>query len=245
MDVPVSVSAPGDWIFSLHDHVSPQWQAILAGAWAEGITHGRLNLQQMQGWLLQMYPFIHAFPKFLAAALLKVEDDEARDFYINNIRVEKAHAEHWLWMGEGFGVPASRMLALAEGDTPVDDQVQALTDWLWHVNLRGTLAEAAAATSFAIEGVTGDIARKVTAGFALYREMPGTDLSPRTYRWMREHAHYDDDHPKIALEIAARYATTERLQTRVRLAARRSLQLLHNALLSSIGVSGVAPALYG
>ena len=235
MDVAVSVAAPRDWIFSLHDQVRPQWQAILNGAWAEGITQGRLTLEQMQGWLLQMYPFIHAFPKFLSAALLKVEDDEARDFYINNIRVEKAHAEHWLWMGQGFGVPANRMLALAEGDTALDGRVQSLTDWLWHINLRGTLAEAAAATSFAIEGVTGDIARKVTAGFVRYKDVPGTDLSPRTYRWMREHAHYDDDHPRIALEIAARYAITERLQTRVRLAARRSLQLLHNALLSSIG----------
>ena len=235
MDVAVSVAAPDDWIFSLHDHVRPQWQAILDGAWAEGIAHGRLSLEQMQGWLLQMYPFIHVFPKFLAAALLKVEDDEARDFYINNIRVEKAHAEHWLWMGQGFGVPASRMLALAEDGAAVDCQVQTLTDWLWHINLQGTLAEAAAATSFAIEGVTGDIARKVTAGFPRYSGMPGTDLSPKTYRWMREHAHYDDDHPKIALEIAARYAPTERLQARVRLAARRSLQLLHNALLSSMG----------
>ena len=235
MDVAVSVSTPDDWILSLHDHVHPQWQAILDGAWAEGIAHGHLTLEQMQGWLLQMYPFIHVFPKFLAAALLQVEDDEAREFYINNIRVEKAHAEHWLWMGEGFGVPPGRMLALAEGNTPLDAQVQTLIDWLWHVNLRGTLAEAAAATSFAIEGVTGDIARKVPVGFARYRDMPGTDLGPRTYRWMREHAHYDDDHPKIALEIAARYAPTERLRTRVRLAARRSLQLLHNALLSSIG----------
>jgi pyrroloquinoline quinone (PQQ) biosynthesis protein C len=235
MDVAVSASAPHTWIFSLHDHVRPQWRAILEGAWAEGITHGRLSLEQMQGWLLQMYPFIHDFPKFLAAALLKVEDDEARDFYINNIRVEKGHAEHWLWMGQGFGVPSSRMLTLAEGDTPLDAQVQTLTDWLWHINLRGSLAEAAAATSFAIEGVTGDIARKVIQGFAHYARMPGTDLGPKTYRWMREHAHYDDDHPKVALEIAARYAPTERLQRRVGLAARSSLQLLHNALLSSIG----------
>jgi pyrroloquinoline quinone (PQQ) biosynthesis protein C len=235
MDVAVSVAVSEDWSFSLHDHVKPQWQAILDGAWAEGIARGQLTLEQMQRWLLQMYPFIHVFPKFLAAALLKVEDDEAREFYINNVRVEKAHAEHWLWMGQGFGVPASRMLELAEGIDPLDNQVQTLIDWLWHINLRGTLAEAAAATSFAIEGVTGDIARKVTVGFSSYVGMAGTDLSPRAYRWMREHAHYDDDHPKIALEVAARYATNERLRIRVKLAARRSLQLLHNALLSSIG----------
>lgn len=237
MDVAVSVSSGHDWISSLHESVRPDWQAILEGAWAEGITHGSLTLQQMQGWLLQMYPFIHAFPKFLAAALLKVDDDEARDFYITNIRVEKAHAEHWIWMGTGFGVQPGTMLALADGAGPINSEVQSLTDWLWYINLQGTLAEAAAATSFAIEGVTGDIARKVVVGFERYRSVPGLDLGPKTHRWMREHARYDDDHPKIALEIASRYATTERLRTRVKLAARRSLQLLHNALLSSIGAS--------
>ena len=47
---------------------------------------------------------------------------------------------------------------------------------------------------------------------------------------MREHAHYDDVHPKIAMEIIKRYATTERMQMRVMLAAKRSIQLLDQAL---------------
>ena len=64
-----------------------------------------------------------------------------------------------------------------------------------------------AGTSFAIEGMAGDIARKITSGFQFYKDEPGVDLSPRTYRWMREHATYDDEHPKIALpdRTAIRY----------------------------------------
>jgi len=52
----------------------------------------------MRGWILQVYPFIHAFPKFLAEGLIKVEDDYSRSFLIDNIRVEKRHAEHWIWI---------------------------------------------------------------------------------------------------------------------------------------------------
>src|SRR5688572_20769820 len=137
----------------------------------------------MQGWLLQIYPFIHDFPKFLAEALIKVEDDFSRNFYITNIRVEKAHAEHWIWMGEGFGLKAPDMLALAEGNTPLLRDVQSLTDWLWYINTKGTLAEAVAATSFAIEGVTGDIARKVTSGFEHYRLLPNVQINSKTCRW--------------------------------------------------------------
>jgi len=72
----------------------------------------------------------------------------------------------------------------------------------------------------------------VTAGFEAYRGQPGVEMGPKTYKWFREHAHYDDEHPKIALEIVKRYATTEKMQTRAMIAAKRSIQLLHNALLT-------------
>jgi pyrroloquinoline quinone (PQQ) biosynthesis protein C len=220
------------WVDSLHGYVKPYWDELLQGEWAEGVANTRLTMAEMRGWILQIYPFIHAFPKFLAEALIKVEDDYSRAFLIDNIRVEKAHAEHWIWMGQGFGVRKEEMLDLAEGYRPILRDVQSLTDWMWYINTKGTLAEAVAATSFAIEGIAGDIARKVTAGFEAYRGQPGVEMGPKTYKWFREHAHYDDDHPKIALEIVKRYATTERVQTKVMLAAKRSVQLLHNALLT-------------
>lgn len=226
------------WVGSLQQYIKPYWDELLLGQWAEGVTQGRLTLEQMQGWMLQLYPFIHVFPKFLAEALIKVEDDESRAFFITNIRVEKAHAEHWIWMGEGFGVKADEMLALTDGTRPVLRDVQSLTDWLWYINTKGSLPEAVAATSFAIEGATGDLAKKVVAGLRHYKDHPGVDLGPKTYRWMREHAIYDDEHPKIALDIVTRYATADRMQARVMLAAKRSLQLLHQALSTSMTAYG-------
>jgi pyrroloquinoline quinone (PQQ) biosynthesis protein C len=226
------LSPHSQWVESLHGYVKPYWDELLQGEWAEGVATTRLSISEMRGWILQIYPFIHAFPKFLAEALIKVEDDDSRSFLIDNIRVEKAHAEHWVWMGMGFGLKKKDMLDLAEGSRPVLRDVQSLTDWLWYINTKGSLAEAVAATSFAIEGIAGDIARKVTAGFEAYRGQPGVEMGPRTYKWFREHAHYDDIHPKIALEIVKRYATTEKMQTRAMIAAKRSIQLLHNALLT-------------
>jgi len=234
------LSPHSQWVESLHGYVKPYWDELLQGEWAEGVASTRLSISEMRGWILQIYPFIHAFPKFLAEALIKVEDDDSRSFLIDNIRVEKAHAEHWVWMGMGFGVSKKEMLALAEGNRPVLRDVQSLTDWLWYINTKGSLAEAVAATSFAIEGVAGDIARKVTAGFEAYRGQPGVEMGPKTYKWFREHAHYDDIHPKIALEIVKRYATTEKMQTRAMIAAKRSIQLLHNALLT--GYQAYSPA---
>ncbi|HZF20688.1 MAG TPA: iron-containing redox enzyme family protein [Burkholderiales bacterium] len=225
------------WVASMYEFVTPHWDNVVDGPWAESIVSGRLSVQQMQGWILQLYPFIYDFPKFLAEGLIKVEDDFARTFLIENIRIEKAHAEHWLWMGEGFGLDRQEMLALAEGETPLLRDVQSLTDWVWRVNTKGSLAEAVAATSFAIEGVAGALARKIATGFEAYGNRPGVNMNPKTYKWIREHSHYDDEHPQFALEIVKHYALTERMQRQVMLAAKRSLELLNLALMTSTNLT--------
>jgi pyrroloquinoline quinone (PQQ) biosynthesis protein C len=229
------------WVNTMHRYLQPYWEGLLNGDFAESAAATRLSVEELRGWILHMYPFIHTFPKFLAEALIKVEDDESRSFLIDNIRVEKAHAEHWLWMADGFGIPRGELMQLAAGDKPVLRDVQSLTDWLWYVNTKGGLAEAVAATSFAVEGVTGDLTRKTLHGFMAYGRFPGVVMDQRTSRWMRSHARYDDEHPKIALEVMKRYATTERLQQRCMLAAKRSLQLLDLAMNTSYRVYSKAP----
>lgn len=233
MGVMHELSPTPTWLDSMHAFLKPYWDDVLNSSWAEGFVAGTHSLREMQGWILQLYPFIHSFPKFLAEALIKVEDDYSRNYYIGNIRVEKHHATQWVWMGKGFGLSEKEMMALVDGTRPVLRDVQSLTDWLWYINAKGSVAEAVAATSFAIEGVTGDIARKMLPHFEKYRDMPGVDVNPKTLAWTKAHAHYDDEHPKIALEIVRRYATTEQMQTKCMFAARRSLQLLNQALVTS------------
>ncbi len=218
------------WVDTMQQFVRPYWDGLLCGDFAESAAATQLTVDELRGWILHMYPFIHTFPKFLAEALIKVEDDESRSFLIDNIRVEKAHAEQRLWMAEGFGLRRAQLLDLASGERPGLRDVQSLSDWLWYINTKGTLAEAVAATSFAIEGVTGDLTQKTLEGFLAYGRFPGVVMDARTSRWMRSHARYDDEHPKIALEVIKRYATTERLQQKVMLAAKRSLQLLDLAM---------------
>jgi len=233
MEVQHEQHAGAAWIETFKRFIQPDWHDLVAGEWATKVDTGTWSTNAMRGAFLQLYPFIHTFPKFLAEALIKVEDEYSRSFLIDNIRVEKAHAEHWIWMGEGFGIPRHEMIALAEGDRPLLRDVQSLTDWIWYINAKGSLAEAVAATSFAIEGATGDLARGLLKGFEAYGSREGVNMNPRTTKWFRNHAKYDDDHPRIALEIVARNAKTERARMKVMTAARRSLQLLNLALLTS------------
>jgi pyrroloquinoline quinone (PQQ) biosynthesis protein C len=231
VDAPQEPTA--DWIETLKRYLQPDWNEIVAGEWATNLINGTWSTDAIRGWCLQLYPFIHAFPKFLAEALIKAEDEYSRSFLIDNIRVEKAHAEHWIWMGEGFGIPRSEMMAMAEGERPMLRDVQSLSDWMWFINAKGSLAEAVAATSFAIEGATGDLTRALIHAFEAYGSREGVSMNPRTTKWFRNHAKYDDEHPRIALQIVARNAQTERVRMKVMAAARRSLQLLNLALLTA------------
>ena len=233
MDVQHAPAADNQWIETLKRYVQPEWNELVAGEWATNLINGTWSTDAIRGWCLQLYPFVHAFPKFLAEALIKVEDEYSRSFLIDNIRVEKSHAEHWLWMGEGFGIPRSEMMALAEGERPLLRDVQSLSDWVWYINAKGSLAEAVGATSFAIEGATGDLTRALLNAFESYGSREGVNMNPRTTKWFRNHAKYDDEHPRIALEIVARSAQTERARMKVMAAARRSLQLLNLALLTA------------
>src|ERR1700688_3702241 len=242
MQVQHKPHADAQWIETFKSFIQPDWHDIVAGEGATKVDTGKWSTNAMRGAFLQLYPFIHAFPKFLAEALIKVEDEYSRSFLIDNIRVEKAHAEHWLWMGEGFGIHRSEMRALAEGERAWMRDVQSLSDWIWYINAKGSLAEAVAATSFAIEGATGDLSRTLLKGFEAYGSREGVNMNPRTTKWFRNHAKYDDDHPRIALEIVARYARTERERMKVMNAARRSVQLLNLALLTSSRAYSTAAA---
>jgi pyrroloquinoline quinone (PQQ) biosynthesis protein C len=175
----------------------------------------------MRAWLTQLYPFIETFPKWIALNIPKTQDDISRGFLIDNIRVEKRHAEQWVYMAEGFGIKRADLYTVK----PLPE-VDALTHWLWSINTQGSLAEAVGATNYAIEGITQEIAKLTVKGFPHYEGVDGIHLERKAYWWMEAHAKYDDLHPQQALEIMKMYATTKELQDKVTFVSRRSLEYM-------------------
>lgn len=213
-----------EWVSHLKHHIAPYWEAVLQCPLVQEASAGTLPLPRMRAWMTQLYPFIQSFPKWLALSLTKAEDAQSRSYLIENIRVEKKHAEQWLHMAQGFGIPPASL----EGLRPLAE-VDAITHWLWSINTQGSLAEGVGATSYAIEGVTHDIAVMVVKGFPNYEGRDGVHLDKRTYWWMEAHAKYDDLHPVQALEIMKLYTHTTEMERRVTFAAQRSLEYLRMA----------------
>ena len=75
-------------------------------------------------------------------------------------------------------------------------KTHALSHWCWNPCERDSLA----ATSYAIEGVTGDWSALVCSK-DIYEQSFPTDVRARAMKWLKLHAKYDDTHPWEALEI--------------------------------------------
>ena len=213
------------WVLDMDRVLAPYRQRVWQSRLVQETASGQLSLQQVRGWSIQFYPFIEAFPQFMATYLAKAPDAMSRTFLIDNLKVEKRHAEQWVDMASGFGVSLDELI-----NTPVVAQVETLTHWLWSITSRGSFVESVSATNYAIEGVTQGIAKTMVKGFVKYHGKHGVFLNKKAYSWMEAHAHYDDLHPTEALEIIKCQATTPELQRRVIHAAQRSLEYLSLAL---------------
>lgn len=214
-----------DWVIEMSRNLEPYRQAILQSRLVQETSTGKLSLRQIRGWNIQFYPFIESFPHFMGLNLARANDRMSRTFLIDNIRVEKRHADQWIDMAYGFGVAPEELF-----HSPILAEVEALTHWLWSVNSRGSLIEAVAATNYAIEGVTQGIAAIMVRGFGRYEGLEGAHLDRKAYQWMEAHVSYDDLHPFQALEIIKQQATSLAAQEKVKHAAQRSLEYLYLAL---------------
>jgi pyrroloquinoline quinone (PQQ) biosynthesis protein C len=213
------------WVQDMNRHLEPYQNAILECGLVREASTGTLPVRKMRNWIIQLYPFIETFPKWIALNITKTLDARSRGFMIDNVRVEKRHAEHWVYMARGFGVDPYVLYSVQ----PLPE-VEALTHWLWSINTRGSLAEAVGATNYSIEGITQGIAKSTIKGFPHYDGREGVRLDKKSYWWMEAHGRYDDIHPLQALEVMKLYATTKELQEKAVFATQRSFEYFLLAL---------------
>src|SRR5205823_8893652 len=102
--------------------------------------------------------------------------------------------------------------------------------FLFRVVHEGSVAEAAAALNYAVEGATGEWTRTMRSATRTRFEALGIRFDARALRWFDAHAEYDDQHPAEALEVVKIFATDEAAMARAAEAAVRSLEYYAMAL---------------
>lgn len=219
----------------------PQWAQDVVGRCEDArdavVSHemwdqmgdGTVNPLDWRNFSVGLWPVIEGFPGYMARSLLKTRfgrsagDNLARRWLVRNIRVEQNHARYWLDWAEATGVPRTAVL-----DGPRLAGTQDLAHWCEHISGNGTLAAGIAATNYAIEGATGDWARRVYESEHYADTLPATSRT-RGLRWLQLHAAYDDRHPWEALEIICTLlgtAPSASTVTQVTMSIRRTYHLM-------------------
>jgi pyrroloquinoline quinone (PQQ) biosynthesis protein C len=228
----IKVTAHPDWVIALLDYLGPYKSKVVDNKLFKEIGSGQLKLRQFQGALVNFYPLIESFPKFMGLNLAKVPaggrvwNKRTRFWLIRNINQERLHTGWWREFAFGFGVSKSAL----DDEIHPPPEMDAINNYLWRISTHGTLAEGICAANFAVEGPTGEWTKAVVDGIKKYKDVEGTHINNKTLEWVTAHAEYDDKHPEEALEIIKAFATTRDDQNKVKQAARRSLEYYALAL---------------
>jgi pyrroloquinoline-quinone synthase len=152
---------------------------------------GELTREDLRGYALDYYQHVNAFPSYLAAFALRLNDGDLRQAVLANMRdeqggeAEDAHSDLWMDFAEGMG--AARSAYGHKAVPEVKDLVQRFTQ----VAENGTPAEALAAF-YAYESQVPRVATEKERGL---RERYGAD--ERTTRYFSLHATADVYHANV------------------------------------------------
>jgi pyrroloquinoline-quinone synthase len=156
---------------------------------------GELTREDLREYALDYYEHVHAFPSYLAALALRLNEGELRRAVLANMRdeqgeaapgeTEEAHSDMWLDFAQGMGAASSTV-----GHQAVPE-VKKLVKHFSRVSEEGTPEEALAAF-YAYESQVPGVATEKERGL---REMYGADQ--RTTRYFTLHATADVYHSNV------------------------------------------------
>lgn len=220
------------WAQAFWDRLVPAKNRVSEHPFFVDLAAGRLSVECLRYALLNFYPLVAHFPSYMAMSLAKATEfympgvTDARNWLIQNIKVEERHLFWYRDWAAGFGLSVEQL-----DNVKPPAAMNAVNHYLWNVNYRGSLAEGIAATNLAIEWATGDWTIQVYKGIKAYTERSDVEINNRTLAWLRAHAHYDDLHPYEAMELIKRLCDHDpAMQEKALIAAEEGLAYYELAL---------------
>lgn len=230
--VELQITPHTDWSQKFWDELTPIKDQVSQHPLFLDMASGKLTLECFKATLLYFYPLVAHFPSYMAMSLAKATNfaeqgiTEARNWLIQNIKIEERHLDWYRDWAVGFGLTVDELDRVRP---PV--AINAVNHYLWDINYRGSLAEGLAATNLAIEWATGDWTIQVYQGIQAYTDHPQVNVNKRSLAWLRAHAHYDDLHPHEAMELIKRICDHQpAMQEKAFYAAKEGLQYYALAL---------------
>lgn len=220
----IKITTHPEWAQKFWDNLIPIKDKVAHHPYFKEIQAGKLPVKLGQRGLIDFYPLVENFPKFMALNLAKVKRGEpghleAKYWLIQNIKVEQNHADWWHFWANGFHVSDDQLKNAKP--SPLMD---AINYYLWFINTYGSISEGIAATNLAVEWATGEWTISIIDGVKSYAKQGLGNIDEKTMSWLNAHASYDDAHPYEAMEIIKLCARTASEQEKALNAAKRSLE---------------------
>lgn len=226
----IEITTHPDWAQKFWDNLVPIKDKVVHHPYFKDIQTGKLPIELGQKGLIDFYPLVENFPKYMALNLAKTKrgipgHTEAKYWLIQNLKVEQNHADWWHSWANGFNVTDEQLINAKPGAV-----MDAINNYLWNINTYGSLAEGIAASNLAVEWATGEWTINILDGVRSYSKQGIVNISDRVLDWLNAHATYDDKHPYEAMELIKMTAHTDEDKEKAFEAAKRSLEYYVKAL---------------
>src|SRR2546423_14859341 len=172
----VEITAHPAWVAELDGSMEPSRQAILDTPVIVDASENQLIDGQIQTFLVAFYPIIRDFPQWLQV-LLDRSPNMGREFFTDNIRVERRHDAMWRAMGDGFNVHKKRF----QEPEPMIPEVKKFHAYLTEMCRNPEFGTAVTGTNSMAEGVAQKISEKALRGLAR-----NAKIGPRGRWWLGE-----------------------------------------------------------
>lgn len=221
----LEITEHSEWAQKFWDDLIPLKDRVVHHPVFAEMGAGTLSIERFRRALLNFYPLVEHFPKFMGLNLGKTRPgllpghEEAKLWLIDNIRVEQRHAYWYQDWAIGFGITLEELESVVPSAA-----MDAVNHYLWNMGANASLEEGLAATNLAIEWATGEWSQHVVKGIKAYADEGKATINRHTMAWLRAHAAYDDEHPYEAMELIKRICVSEEQQARAFAAARRGLE---------------------
>src|SRR5947209_127083 len=123
-----------DWIVEFLEYIQPYKEAVVNNPFFRALYNGTLSKKQFRGALINFYPLIDNFPKYLALNLAKVPSDgskwsrKTRYWLITNMNIERLHIGWWRNFAAGFGIREKELEVILP-----PPEIDALNNYLWYI----------------------------------------------------------------------------------------------------------------
>lgn len=196
----------------LDAELEPLRQEAASSPYYDAWCSGQLSKEQLFELMKQFYAYLRENPSIIAAWVQRCPDPDLRLQYIDYLHEEAPHPEYLVDFAREIGRDPEEMYQaqlIPEFTTP----------YFYYWLSRGHIVEIAAANNFGNERTNTRFAKRMHDATVRYYPYPSL------IKLFKEHAEEEGEHADLGAYVLARYATTDELQRKATMAAKKSLQL--------------------